>query len=101
MMNPNIIIITRAQDYSKKETLFLVMEMPKIIESIFDDTAPVIVLISDDGVYMRLVGDHDRQKIMAIYNAIITKIIEQKDWYEAMYGVKITPEYLFEKITFE
>ena len=97
----NIIIITRINDYSKLENLFFAMEMPRIIEEAIPDDVPALVLISEDGIYIRTIGPEDKIKTMQLYNRMVEKILAERDRIETAYNIKIDLAYILDKITFE
>ncbi len=97
--NPSLIIFTRINDYSNTESLFLAMEIPKILEDALPEDTPAIVSISEDGVYVRVLATE--KDITQIFNHIVNRILEEKDNYETAYGIKITPDYIYRRITLE
>jgi len=97
----NIIISTRITDYSKLENLFFAMEMPRILEEAIPDDIPVLVLISEDGIYIRIIGAEDTIRTMQLYNSIIEKILGERDKIETTYNIKIDLNYILDKIIFE
>ena len=98
---PNIIVNVSAKNYSTPWTLFLIMEVPRIIEESITTENPVLITISNTEVYIRVIGYTDKQEISSMYNSIITKILSNKDYYERTYSIKITPDALFNTIIFE
>ena len=98
---PNIIISTRITDYNSPESIFLATEMPKILEEAIEGDVPVIVFISNDRIYIRIIAPEDITIPMKVYENITKKLLEEKEKIEAMYNINIDLKYILDKIIIE